>query len=97
MKLWSILTLTVFLNFMALPSIATFLNWDLPNTNVVISEEETHSAPLSVFEKTIPKTLNVHDFLKFFENDLQRKSFVITDDSIHPSPFLTLFSPPPEI
>lgn len=97
MKLWSIITLTVFFNFMALPSIATILDWDLPSVNVVISEEETHSSPLSVFEKTIPKTLNVHDFLKFFENDLQRKSFVMTDDAIHLSPFLTIFSPPPEI
>ncbi len=97
MKLWSIITLAVFFNFMALPSIATILDWDLPGTNVVISEEETHSSSFTVFEKVMPEILTVHNFLKFFENDLQRKSFVMIDDSIHLSPFLTIFSPPPEI
>lgn len=96
MKLWSIITLTVFLNFMALPSIATFFNWDLPATNMVISEEESQHSPLVINEKTIPETLNVHDFLKFFEKDLSAKSFSSTDDSIHLSPFISIFSPPPE-
>lgn len=96
MKFWSIITFAIFLNFMALPSIATFFNWDLTTSNVVISEEETHPSPLVINEKSLPKTLNVHDFLKFFENDLHRRSFVLTDDSIHLSPFLTIFSPPPK-
>lgn len=96
MKFWSIITLTVFLNFMALPSLATVFNWDFPTSNVVISEEETQHSPLVINEKTIPTTLNVHDFLKFFENDLLGRSFVLIDDSVHLSPFLTIFSPPPE-
>ncbi|HAI79703.1 MAG TPA: hypothetical protein DCL65_01570 [Chryseobacterium sp.] len=96
MKLWSIITLTVFLNFMALPSIATFFDWDLPATNMVISEEETQHSPLVINEKTIPGTLNVHDFLKFFETDRSNRSFICADDSVHLSPFLTIFSPPPE-
>ena len=96
MKFWSIITLAVFLNFMALPSLATLFNWDLPATNVVISEEETQHAPLVINEKSLPKTLNVHDFLKFFGNDLHRRSFVLIDDSVHLSPFLTIFSPPPD-
>ena len=97
MKLWSIITLTVFLNFMALPTIATFFNWDLPSTNMIISEEETQHSPLVINEKTIPKTLNVHDFLKFFERDFLGNSFICADDSVHLSPFLTIFSPPPEV
>ena len=96
MKLWSIITLTVFLNFMALPSIATFFDWDLPATNMVISEEETQHSPLVINEKTIPGTLNVHDFLKFFETDRSNRYFICADDSVHLSPFLTIFSPPPE-
>jgi len=96
MKLWSIITLTVFLNFMALPSIATLFDWDLPTTNVVISEEETQHSPLVINEKTIPKTLCVHDFIKFLDSDPLSASFVLTDDSIHLTPFLTIFSPPPE-
>ena len=97
MKLWSIITLTVFLNFMALPTIATFFNWDLPSTNMIISEEETQHSPLVINEKTIPKTLNVHDFLKFFERDFSANSFICADHSVHLSPFLTIFSPPPEV
>ena len=96
MKLWSIITLTVFLNFMALPSIATFFEWDLPTTNMVISEEETQHTPLVMSEKTIPDTLNVHDFLKFFESNQANRSFNCGDDSVHLSPFLSIFSPPPE-
>lgn len=95
MKFWSIITLTVFLNFMALPSMATIFDWDLPTTNVVLSEEETQHAPLVINEKTVPKTLNVHDFIKFFESNLLVKSFIPADDSIHLSPFLSIFSPPP--
>lgn len=96
MKLWNIITLTVFLNFMALPSIATILNWDLATTNVVISEEETQHSPLVINEKTIPKTLCIHDFIKFLNGDSLNESFVLMDDSIHLTPFLTIFSPPPE-
>lgn len=95
MKFWSIITLAVFINFMALPSIATLCNWDLPASNVIISEEETQHSPLVINEKTVPKTLNVHEFLKFFIGDLLGKSFIIADDSIHLSPFPTIFSPPP--
>lgn len=98
MKLWSIITLVFFLNFTALPGMAAVFGWDLCRTNVVINEEEPHSHPASfiVYEKTLPKTLNVFDYLKFFEPSSQEKSFVLIDDSFHLSPLLTLFSPPPE-
>ncbi|QDP85526.1 hypothetical protein FNJ88_08120 [Chryseobacterium sp. SNU WT5] len=96
MKFWSIITLTVFLNFMALPSIATLFNWDLPASNMIISEEETQHSPLVINEKTLPNTLSVNDFLKFFKGDLLGKSFILANDSIHLSPFLAIFSPPPE-
>jgi hypothetical protein len=98
MKFWSIVTLLLFLNFTALPGIAAVFGWDLTRTNVVISEEETHSHPSTfvVYEKTLPKTLDVFDYLKFFGPDLQGKSFILIDDSFHLSPLLTIFSPPPE-
>jgi hypothetical protein len=98
MKLWSIITLVFFLNFTALPGMAAIFGWDLSSTNVVISEEEPHSHPASfiVYEKALPKTLNVFDYLKFFEHSDEEKSFVLIDDSFHLSPLLTLFSPPPE-
>lgn len=98
MKLWSIITLLFFLNFTALPGIASVFGWDLQGTNVVISEEEPHSHPSSfiVYEKTLPKPLDVFDYLQFFETSLEAQSFVPVDDSFHLSPLLTIFSPPPE-
>jgi len=98
MKLWSIITLLFFLNFTALPGIASVFGWDLQGTNVVISEEEPHSHPSSfiVYEKTLPKPLDVFDYLQFFETSLEARSFVPVDDSFHLSPLLTIFSPPPE-
>ena len=99
MKFWSIVTLLFMLNFTALPSIAVMAGWEIPKTNAMLNEEEPHSqysSLFTMFEKTLPKTLNVHDFLKFFENDLEEKSFILIDDASHLSPLLTIFSPPPE-
>jgi len=97
MKFWSVITLLFVLNFTALPSIAAICGWKLQVTNVILNEEETHSNySFTVYEKTLPKTLNAHDFLRFFEPDLKHKSFIPTDDSSHRSPLLTIFSPPPE-
>lgn len=96
-KLWNILVLIIFVNFTALPCIAEVFNFDIPQTNMIVSEEENHSSTsLIVYEKTIPKTLNVHDFIKFFESNSYRKAFVLQDENIHLSPYLSIFSPPPE-
>ena len=96
-KFWNILVLAIFINFMALPSIATLLDIEMTQTNMVVSEEENHSSgSFVVFEKTIPRMLNVHDFIKFFESSNREKVFLITDDSIHLTPYLSIFSPPPE-
>lgn len=88
----------IVLNFTALPSIASIAGWEIINSNVMVTEEETHShySSFVVYEKTLPKTLNVYDYLKFFEPDLEGKSFVLINDSFHLSPLLSLFSPPPE-
>lgn len=99
MKFWSIITLMIVLNFTALPSIAAIADWDIMRTNVIVNEEETHShysSLFSIYEKTLPKTLDVYDYLKFFEPDLEGKSFAMIDDSFHLSPLLSIFSPPPE-
>jgi hypothetical protein len=99
MKFWSILTLMIVLNFTALPSIAVVADWDLIKTNVIVNEEETHShysSLFSVYEKTLPKTLDVFDYLRFFEPDIEGSSFTLIDDDFHLSPLLSIFSPPPE-
>lgn len=98
MKFWSIIVLTFFLNFTALPSIAAIAGWNIQRTNIIINEEEPHShaSSLIVYEKTLPKPLDVFDYLKFSEPDLQGMSFVLVDDSFQLGPLLTIFSPPPE-
>jgi hypothetical protein len=96
MKLGSIISLLIFLNFMALPSIASLCKWELPTSNVVLSEEETSHAPLVINEKSLPKILSIHDFLKFSNFKKDRTSFSLADHSIHLSIYLAIFSPPPD-
>jgi hypothetical protein len=96
MKYWSIIILTIFLNFTALPGIAALCGWEIPRTNVIVNEEETHANSLVLYEKTIPKTLNIHDFLKFYESVPQKNTAVNRKSNIYFSPFLSIFSPPPE-
>lgn len=97
MKFWSIITALVFLNFTALPGIAALADWELPQTNVVISEEENHtSTTFVVYEKTIPKTLDIMDFLKISDAFPLSAHLIGTNENVHCSPFLTIFSPPPE-
>nr|WP_315030658.1 hypothetical protein [uncultured Chryseobacterium sp.] len=98
MKFWGIIVLMFFLNFTALPSIAAIAGWSIQRTNIIINEEEPHSHASSfiVYEKTLPKPLDVFDYLKFSEPDFQGMSFVLVDDSFHLAPLLTIFSPPPE-
>ena len=96
MKYWSIIILTIFLNFTVLPGIAALCGWEIPRTNVIVNEEETHANSLVLYEKTIPKTLNIHDFLKFYESVPQKNTAVNRKSNIYFSPFLSIFSPPPE-
>lgn len=81
---------------MALPSIANLFEFEIPQTNVVIQEEETHNSSVVVYEKTLPKTLNVHDFIKFLEMENGNEVVPTSHDFFHKSPHLSIFSPPPE-
>lgn len=98
MKYLSILILGIFLNFTALPSLAALFGWELPRANVVISEEEhSHSNnTIVIYEKTIPKTMDIHDFLKFCEADTYNKIAVSWESTLYFPPSLSIFSPPPE-
>lgn len=97
MKFWSILTFMVFLNFTALPSIAALLDWELPRTNVILNEEEPHSNIFVVYEKAIPKPLDINEFLKFYETKVPENLFTQKKDLTYLSPHLKIFSPPPEV
>lgn len=95
MKCLSILVLMIFINFTALPSLAVMFGWDLPTATVALTEEETKTSSTAFNEKVSPKTLSIHDFIKFFESDLESKSFVLINDNSSISPFIPIFSPPP--
>lgn len=99
MKFWSVIVLAIFFNFTALPGIAEVMKWNIPTTNIIINEEEPQSHFISfiLYEKTLPKTLDIFDYVKFLEFDPRKLSFVLIDDFFHLSPLLTLFSPPPEV
>ena len=96
MKFWSIITLFVFLNFTALPGISSVFDWDLPQSNMIVNEEETLTQTLVVYEKTIPKTMNVHEFIKFFLTDNHKRSILTYNDGLSLSPDLSIDSPPPK-
>ncbi|MDO4225502.1 MAG: hypothetical protein Q4C75_06375 [Bergeyella zoohelcum] len=81
---------------MALPRIASVFDMDIPNANFVMSEEETHSTSSNLLEKTLPKVLEVADFIAFYSTISVEKRFIPIDDSTHLSPYLVIFSPPPE-
>ncbi len=95
MKYLSILVLAIFMNFTALPSIAAVFGWELPTTNISIAEEEVKTSSSSFNEKVTPNPLSIHDFLKFFESKFENQSFTIVDDGAHISPYIPIFSPPP--
>lgn len=97
-KVLNILAVLIFINFLALPSIAKVLDFELPQTNMVFTEEEeSHSSAASLFEKNIPKTLNVHEFLKFFPAvEIANISFPEWVETTNLSPYLSIVSPPPE-
>ncbi|AQX04602.1 hypothetical protein BAX94_12465 [Elizabethkingia meningoseptica] len=92
MKYLSIIILGIFLNFMALPSIAKLMDWDLPTMSQNLSEEEVkikrmseeqlHSEPLQIQKIHWDESLN--------------KAFVSYNDNELIDPLLIIFSPPPE-
>ena len=81
---------------MALPSIGAIFGFDVNTSVLTVTEEETHASTLSLLEKSLPNSLNVHDFIKFFETDSTKVTFNIKDDALHLKPFISIFSPPPE-
>ncbi len=97
MKFWSILILMIFINSIAFPGIAKFMDIDIPTSNIVITEEETHVAGFQLSEKEIPNTLDVHEFLKFFKTDSHKKQYMAYNENKSISPYISIVSPPPEV
>ncbi|WP_312824040.1 hypothetical protein [Epilithonimonas sp.] len=49
-----------------------------------------------IYEKAIPKTMDIHDFIKFLELDTQKKISISWESKVYFPPHLSIFSPPPE-
>lgn len=96
MKYLSIFILAIFINFTALPSLAAIFDWDLPTLTNNINEEEVKNNFANFNEKLPPKPYNLKDILKELDFNQTQFSFIIKDDSIHLSPYISIFSPPPE-
>ena len=91
------MVLSFFVNFTALPGIAAVFGFEIPQTNVVVSEEENHAGISALYEKALPRILNVHDFIKFDCLQKTSKKVFADHDRGHLSVFLSIFSPPPEV
>ncbi|AIH02654.1 hypothetical protein [Riemerella anatipestifer] len=97
MRFKSILLLIIFLNFMALPSIAKVFGEDISTVTFTISEEETHSGETTLFsEKMISESMSLQGFSSLSTYKHTNKVFISSDDVAHLSPFLSVHYTPPE-
>jgi hypothetical protein len=97
MKYLSIFILAIFINFTALPSLAAVFDWDLPTLNTNINEEEVKNNFANFNEKLPPKPFDFKEFINYSESSKTKNLFIIKNDSIHLSPYISIFSPPPEV
>ncbi|MDY3317159.1 hypothetical protein PG637_06585 [Riemerella anatipestifer] len=97
MRFKSILLLMIFLNFMALPSIAKVFGEDISSVTFTISEEETSSGEASLFsEKMISEAMSLQGFSSLSSYEYISQVFVSIDDVAYLSPFLSVHYTPPE-
>lgn len=96
MKYISLIVFAIFFNFTALPSLAVICDWDFPKSTITVAEEEVKTSS-SFNEKVTENPLSIHDFLKFFESNFENKAFDFVAVTGHISPFISIFSPPPNI
>lgn len=69
---------------------------DIPQNNMIVSEEENLNSSVISYEKVLPKTFNIHDFIKFFEPTFNEKIRSFKKDRNYVEPHLSVVSPPPE-
>lgn len=97
MKYWSILFLTLFISLTALPSVAMVFDWDLPSMKIAANEDSETGETASFKEEIASLPLEIQDFWNPPSYRTHFKIlFVNRDDSIHLSPYIAVFSPPPE-
>lgn len=98
MKYLSIFAVVIFINFTALPSLAVLFDWDIPTLSNNISEEEVKDNIANFNEKLPPAPYRINDYFLQSTNLVDRKPIYIERRiSIHLSPYISIFSPPPEV
>lgn len=96
MRFLSIFILAIFINFTALPGIAVIFDWEIPALNTNINEEEVKNNLANFNEKIPPKPYHFNDFFTSLKPFKTKNTFIHRNDSIHLSPYISIFSPPPE-
>lgn len=75
---------------------ARIFDINIPQTNIVLSEEESSAKFFFISEKNIPRAFSIRDFLSFLEEIIENKNFDLLDDRNTPSPYYSAIYPPPE-
>ncbi|WP_228444851.1 hypothetical protein [Chryseobacterium echinoideorum] len=90
--------MAIFVNFIVLPSLAVMFDWNLTTLNNNIIEEEVKNNTANFNEKFPPKPYKCSDYILLKQSIENKKNkFVQRDVSTHLSPFISIFSPPPEV
>lgn len=97
MKYLSVFFLVIYMSITVFPSVGKVFDLDVPEIATSTGDEKESEEASFNFTDFIPS-----ESLLFLQNNnrkfISQKaiSFEETDDSIHLSPYLTIFSPPPE-
>ena len=97
MKYLSVFFLVIYMSTTVFPSVGKVFDLDVPEIATSAGDEKESEEASFNFTDFIPS-----ESLLFLQNNnrkfISQKaiSFEETDDSIHLSPYLTIFSPPPE-
>jgi len=90
--------LAIFVNFIVLPSLSVIFEWNLTTLSNDIIEEEVKTNTANFNEKFPPKPYKSSDYILVKQSIEDKKNkFEQRDISIHLNPFISIFSPPPEV
>lgn len=95
MKNLRLIVLLIFLNFTALPSIASIFDFDIPTPTIVFEEEEENHSTYC-YEKRIPQSFNINDFINNSMLYGPQQNLYNYRNKIHINPYIQRFLPPPE-
>ncbi|GGP03132.1 hypothetical protein GCM10010992_10310 [Cloacibacterium rupense] len=81
-----------------MPSIAVLFDWEISTLNNTISEEEVKNNVANFNEKIPPKPYKISDYLlQKIHVKTEKNTFNQMNASVRINPFISIFSPPPEV